>query len=182
MSVLKKYENSGTIFIVVTCLLFFSYTDSPVNAQQQAGYKTTVRLKIDASSRIKPGLEGYIKKELGSLDYVSMVTNDPDWQLSLIAETLASVKDDETVVISLLISKPFENEIFSFLVNDKYKDIFLSSSENLHELKSQILYTGNSQELHDISKRIVTDFNARFLEKERTEFNITNRNLEQLKR
>lgn len=182
MNLFKRCHHCIFIFVFVVTLLSLDYLCSAAYAQQNTGYRATVQLKIDAGSKLKPRLESYLQRELASLGYVSTATNNPDWQLSLVADTFTgSGNDDEIVIISVLVSKPFENELFSFLVNEEYKDIFLSSSENLHELKSQILYTGTLRELQLISKRIITEFSAAFLERERTEFNITNQNLKRLK-
>lgn len=166
----------------VICLIFIFSQPAPVNAQQEKVYRTTVRIKVDADEEIKLRLLSFLRRELSSLGDVRVLETNPDWELFLVADEIKSGEGNakSTVNIALLISKPFDNEMFSFLVKEKYKDLFLSSSENLYELKTQILYTGKLNELRKICERIVIDFDTKFIQQERNEFNITNENLKTL--
>lgn len=182
---MKTKQNNviqGLLFLGVITVIITAYASVPeINARQQNEYTTTVKINVDADKTLKNSIIDYLKSGLLSLGYVRIVEEKPDWQIYLVADDIGGEDiQTNTVVISLLVSKPFDNDLFSFLVNKEYKDIFLTSSENLHELKSQVLYTGNMSELRTLSNRIVNYFETRYLEKEKAEFDITNRNLERL--
>lgn len=170
------------LFLGVITAIITSYATVPeLNARQQNEYRTTVKINVDADRTLRTGLINYLESGLLSLGYVRIVEDKPDWQISLVADDIGGGDiQTNTVVVSLLVSKPFDNDLFSFLVNKQYKDIFLTSSENLHELKSQVLYTGKMRELRMLSDKIVNYFKTRYLEKEKAEFDITDRNLERL--
>lgn len=152
-----------------------------LKAQEKPQYRAGVSLNIEADSQIKPKLTNYLTSELLSLGYVDMVNDSADWKIFIVGEHLSVPSTSENlIIISVVFSKPFDNELFSFLVNEKYKDIFMVSSENLQELKSQIIYSGREEDLKILSGKIVNDFKRKFLEREKEEFDITNMNLNRL--
>lgn len=152
-----------------------------LKAQEKPQYRAGVNLNVEADSQVKLKLTNYLKSELLSVDYVDMVNDSADWKISIVSEHVSVPSTpDSLIIISVVFSKPFDNELFSFLVNEKYKDIFMASSKNLQELKSQIIYSGREEDLKILSGKIVNDFKRKFLEREKEEFDITNMNLNRL--
>jgi len=162
-------------------LLFTCYSGLVRAEQNKSSFNAGLNVKIDADQDVKGKLSDHLSRGFLALGDVNLVEENPDWQLFIVAEKTGNIKKDKNkIVISLLITKPFDKKLFSSLIKEKYRDIFYTSADKLYELKTQTIYTGQIEDLPQICEKIVSEFNTKYIQPERAEYEITNQNMKKL--
>lgn len=167
--------NTTSLYLVLLILLSPSVSLSQDNFES---YTTKVKLSVSAAKEHRSDILSFLERELSRIDYVEIVDKDPGWEMFVVADTFS--RNEDSLAVSVVVTKPFDNLQFSFLVNKQYRELFLSSSGDLHELKTQTLYTGRTDDLRIICRQIVSEFKRSFLEREKAEFAITRENLRRI--
>ena len=178
---MKFFIYKGVFILIANFAFLVVGFLSPAHAQQHKSFSTSLNIKVDADPDIKADMTNYIAGSILSLGDVRLVDQNPEWQFFIVAEKTGNINIDKTTIaISLIITKPFDRKLFSSLIKEKYKDIFYNTADNLYELKSQIIYTAGRENLRQICEKIVSEFNARYIQPARVEYEITNHNMQKL--
>ncbi len=157
-----------TLMFSFIFLLFF-----PFFAFSQDIPKYSARVKINCSSNSDVmEITSYLTRELRSLNDVSVVENNPDWELSIIVlETITKSGMKIGIVFSVVILKPISNEVLKFYLTEVGKlrpdqVAFIDLAKNdLYNFRGHWIDTGSKDDMRYICQRVVAQFDSGYLDK-----------------
>lgn len=151
-----------TAVIILSVLMFFSAQGIA------ADYSIRVSVNVTAKDDINNLITSYVTRELRSISDVVIVDTNPEWVLSIVAfEVKSKVGEKTGVAFSTVVLEPFNNEILTRMLQEKFKDIGLIITSNLNVFHTQWLQIGSDSDVRSICSKIVADFDGEHLEKQR---------------
>lgn len=138
------------------------------NARQ---FSAKVQVSISADESIKSQVDSYIKRELRSLQDVTLVDEGADWELNIIAmevSTKAGYKSG--IVLSVIIISPFKNQIVSEMFQEKYKDFGATLTKDLYRHPDHWLRAGPNDQLRSLCVELIADFDSKIIEEVRRQY------------
>jgi hypothetical protein len=124
-----------------------------------------VKVSVSADNNIKGQVESYIKRELRSLQDVTLVDEGADWELSILAMEI-STKDGykSGVVISAVILRLFDNQMISVMLQEKYRELGINLTNNLYWYSGHWLRAGSNDKLRSLCVELIAHFDSEELE------------------
>ena len=151
------------IAVLIASVLLFSPASGIA-----ADYSLRVAVNVSAKGNIKNLITSYVTRELRSLSDVVIVENNPQWELNIVAVEIRTKGGKKTgVAFSTVVLEPFNNQMLTTMIQEKYKDIGSSLTSNLYEFQAQWLQVGSESDIRSICSGIVADFDGEHLEKRR---------------
>lgn len=125
-------------------------------------FATKVQLSVSGDKNIKDLIENYMVKELRSNGDVVVTDTDPEWVINILAKETAIKEDKSSVVISVVILRPFGTSIMVSIDSRKK-----SSVRKLVRLHDQRLYIYSIDAIDKLCLEIVADYRNEHLNPER---------------
>lgn len=125
-------------------------------------FTTKVQLSVSGDKNIKDLIENYMVKELGNSGDVVVTDTDPEWIINILAKKTAIKEDKSSVVISVVILRPFGTSIMVSIDSRKK-----SSVRKLVRLHDQRLYIYSIDAIDKLCLEIVADYRNEHLNPER---------------
>jgi hypothetical protein len=150
---------------IFICLVFVA-----IPSYSQNKYSTKVKLDVVAPDKIKDEVRSYLSRELRSLGDVTIIEDKPSWSISIIIVPTDTVSGQHLgYAYATLVTQPLHTDYL-----DKYAKCDADSKEMLRGAleTGEIIYRFNVQtsatdELQEISKKLIAEFDSRFLDEER---------------
>jgi hypothetical protein len=156
--------------VIVAVFALSAHASEPGNARSPA----TVKLTVSASDSIKEPVTSCLTRELRALDHVRLVSDQPDWEISVLALEVQSTRGYRGgIAISTVIVSRFQNEKTAPLSRPDERVSGLAQASNLWDYPAHSLHLDASDRLQVMCKQIASDFDARQLEKSRKHFRDT---------
>lgn len=158
-----------TPILTLLCLLLPS--SSSAEERTLPKFSARVELSVSSSEQITGEGTSYLSRELRSLPDVTIVEQDPDWLMSVVAlEVKTKGGYTAGVAISIVILKPYKTAPLKVVVGpltpDKEKLVDMATTD-LYSYQGQWLRTGASSELKELCQGIIADFDSKHLDKDR---------------
>jgi hypothetical protein len=161
--------------LCLAALLFILVSGARAANSIEIEFNARVTVEVSATENIKGLIHSFLTRELRSLEDVLIVDEDPDYKLEVAAVELTSNKGQKTgVALSILILMPFDSELFTPLLEAKYKESSELITTNLYNLNKHWLRVGSDDDLRKICQKIVADFDSQHLESSRILFDQIN--------
>jgi hypothetical protein len=155
-------------FILAILVLFGVSATSVCAESDRKRFSATVNVSVSASDDIKGQVESYIKRELRSLQDVSLVDEGGEWQLSILAMEVSTKGGHKSgVILSVVILTPFNNQLISSMFEEEYRDFGTNFTEGLYLYPEHGVRVGSNEELRSLCFELVADFDSKHLEKSR---------------
>jgi len=156
-------------FLLPTIILIFLFGDvaraESGNANQ---FFVKVKVSVSADENIKGQVESYIKRELRSLQDVTLVDEGADWELSILALEVSTKGGYKSgVIISAVILYPFKNQMVSEMFQEKYKEFGTNLTKGLYWGPFHWLRTTSNDKLRSLCVELIADFDSEKLEESR---------------
>ena len=180
---MKKFATS--IVSVLLMAVFISLTAGNSRKVEIPEYSTTVKLNITADDEIiKNQLYSYINRELRSLGDVKVVENDPNWTIQIVALQVKNKLQVPTGIAAsvVIIKRTYAIDGLSILFKHVYginlqeqmkekgvdlEKVLKTLTDNLSDIRGHWLHVGNTDDIQRICQRLVANFDAECLKKER---------------
>ena len=131
-------------------------------------FSTTVKLTVSASENIREPVTSCLARELRALEQVRLVSDQPDWEISVLALEVQSTRGYRGgIAISTVMVSRFRNGKTANLSPPDEKVSSLAQASNLWDYPAHSLNLDASDRLQIMCQQIASDFNARQLEKNR---------------
>ena len=163
---------------VITILAIILLISPAVYCQEKAAKKDGFRIKLNvsASESLRKELNKCLTNELNAINDTIVVDNNPEWELSILAETTPTKdKSNLNIMLSVLISNPFLKNIINveqFLAS--LNPFQASYMRNYFSRSGIVIDHWLRFDVHDnltkMCKDIVADFDSKYLEKSRQIF------------
>lgn len=128
------------------------------------------RVYVDVSGdpNIKSLITSYITRELRSIGDIVVVDSKPDYKLIIVAiedHTTSGKKFGFSLAITIL--EYYREDIFRFMLKEKYKDSFRSIMADLCEFKNLLVMCDSDKNLRSTCSKIVANLDNEYLEPSR---------------
>jgi hypothetical protein len=135
-----------------------------------ARFSATAKLTVSASDSIREPVTSCLTRELRALDHVRLVSDQPDWEISVLALEVQSTRGYRGgIAISTVIVSRFQNERAALSHPDE-RVSGLAQTSNLWDYPAHSLHLDASDRLQTLCKQIAADFDAKQLAKSRNRF------------
>lgn len=166
----RNFKNFCFLIFPAIVLIFFG---NPARAESGSAkqFSAKVQVSISANESIKSQVDSYIKRELRSLQDVTLVDEGADWELNILAmeaSTKAGYKSG--VILSVVIISPFNNQIVSEMLQDKYKEFGTTLTKGLYRDPDHWLRTGPNDQLRSLCVELIADFDSKIVEEARRQY------------
>ena len=159
----------------VWIFLFTSVLSLSVSAKESPPFLGRVQVSVSASDSIKGKIESYLSRELRSLGDIVVTDDNPRWLLSIVALESESKGGYKTGVdLSVVILKPFNNQLLIDNAPEKSKEAISFLTSSLYSYSDHWLLMGAPEELRSICNRIIADFDSRYLNESRKVWRLIN--------
>jgi hypothetical protein len=142
----------------------------------KAPFVARVDLVVDAPESIERVFEQCMKKELQSIDNVTLTKDNPQYRITVMG--LPNKTQDEVLgfTFSILITRPFDMSVLRSLltstnIDDNQKRVLFIVGNNYEKIEKTSLLTCSPEELGRVCGAIVAGFNNDLLEKDRAMWN-----------
>jgi hypothetical protein len=153
----------GIVFLLVSSIAHSTGTDI-------TKFSAGVRVVVDAEKDISELVKKYINRELNSLNDVTTVNVDPDYEIHVVAVRVSTWATEIGVAISAVMFECFDNETLEPFFEPRQKDVGMQLTTSLCRLPVYLLQVGPTNELEKLCQEIVADFEAKRLEPARRAF------------
>jgi len=167
-----KHNKRAIWALIVVILIFRLSTD--LFGQELPKYSARVKVNVSADENISSRIESYIKRELRSLQDVTVVEDNANYEILIIALEPETISGHKTggIVLSILILEPIDvatlvnvlkiyNIIYPEKINQAGKIIGAQQPCCVHDFRLQ---TGPAEDLKRLCEEMVADFDSKFLE------------------
>lgn len=166
-------------WLLAFIVMFLSFSGARAESGGGTQFSAKVQVSVSAEEAIRGQVESYVKRELRSLRDVTIVDEGADWELSILAMEVSTKGGYKSgVIISAVILRPFDNQMVSALLEEKYKETGAHLTEGLYRYPDHWLRTGSTDQLRSLCVEIVADFDSQHLEKSRKLYREVRRILE----
>lgn len=163
----KKYWI--VVVVIICCVAVFICAARAGSGEiEQIKYSTTIKLVISADDEIQNQVYSYISRELRSLGDVTVVEDDPQWIIQIVAIQRKSKSGHKLgYAFSEIILSPFRPIYLKnlFCEND-YKSL-QAFTKDLVEVEGHRIRIYPEGQLQDICQELVADFDVEHLKPER---------------
>ncbi|WJW76086.1 hypothetical protein QVG61_03055 [Thiohalobacter sp. IOR34] len=159
-------------FLLPAIILIILFGNVARAAQGSANqFSAKVKVTVSADDNIKGQVESYIKRELRSLQDVTLVDEGADWELSILAMEV-STKGGYTsgVILSVVILSTFNNQMVSGMLQEKYKELGTNLTKGLYLYPDHWLRAGADDQLRSLCIKLIADFDSEKLEESRKQY------------
>lgn len=164
---MKNFKHVGLLLPAIILILVFGNT-----ARAESGganqFSAKVQVSVSADDNIKGQVESYIKRELRSLQDVTLVDEGADWELSIVAMEVSTKSGYKSgVILSVVILSPFNNQMLSGMLQEKYKEFVTNLTKGLYWYPGHWLRIDSNDQLRSLCVELVADFDSKKLEESR---------------
>jgi len=163
-------RNFKRIGFLLTTIILISLFGNVARAESGSAnqFHAKVQVSVSANDNIKGQVESYIKRELRSLQDVTLVDEGADWELSILAMEVSTKGGYKSgVIISVVILSPFNNQIVSGMLQEKYKELGTNLTKGLYWYPDHWLRAGPVDQLRSLCVELIADFDSQQLEESR---------------
>lgn len=161
------------VISVLVLLAVTSFMDNVSFSKQISvpKFKCRVQLSVTADENIKSRLQSYLEGELRSLGDISLVDDEPDYEIFVVGMTSYNTYNDIIgYSIGTTITKPFKKDTFLIIlqsanVTPNVINTFDMLTKNLSKYCTTMINTDS--DLKRISEKITATFNSDYVEAER---------------
>lgn len=176
-------------FLLTVILLSTAATDSKEPSLEHQSFWGTIQLDIVSDEEIKNQVYSYITRELRALGDVKMVKKEPYWIIHIVCMQAKSKAGDVLgFAMSTLITQPSNikehslKEMFGEKLTQWDYKVLASLFTGLHTIVSHKIYVEDPAELQRVCRRIVADFDAKYVKPEREQYQAFIKKVEDLKK
>lgn len=158
------------IFVAFSALAALNVS---AHAAETTGNQSLARVKltVSASGGIRDAVSQCLDRELRTLHDVQMVNDTPEWEISVLALSVQSTRGYRGgIAMSAVFLPRFDNEKIARLFQSTGKTAGLAQTSNLWERPGHYLHIDASDRLEVMCKQVAADFEARKLDRNRTQF------------
>ncbi|NVM55777.1 MAG: hypothetical protein HWN66_18905 [Candidatus Helarchaeota archaeon] len=166
-------HNKTAIWTLVVVILIFRLS-TDLFSQELPKFSARVKVDVTADENISSRIESYIKRELRSLQDITIVEDNANFRLSVIALELKTISGEKTggIALSTVILSPVDVSLMVNLL--KVYDVIYP--EKIVQAEEMIgtwepcrfldfsLQTGSAKDLKRLCEGVVADFDSEFLE------------------
>jgi len=165
-----NFKHIGFLLLAIILILVFGNT-----ARAESGganqFSATVQVLVSADDNIKGQVESYIKRELRSLQDVTLVDEGADFVLHVVAMEIFTTNGYKRgVVLSVLILSSFNSQSISWILKDEYKELGASLTKDLYRYSEHSLRSGSNDQLRSLCVELIADFDSEKLEEIRKQY------------
>jgi len=151
---------------IKTYVIFLAWLFPAVSfAQDMQPFSSKVFISVSGEDNIKDEVESYISQELISLGDIIVTDKEPDWIIEIIAIEVKTKSGPKSGVdLSIVLLKPFNNQIIVNLVSKESKEWVSSQTSDLYRISRHWIEIGAPEDLRSICNDIVADFNSHYIQ------------------
>ena len=126
-------------------------------------FSARVKVAVKADDDIKNTVTSYVYRELRSLNYVELVSNEPEWEISIVAMApkLINGSNKIGVTLSTVITHHVEKLMLSIMLKPELKADDMTSAFLWGSDTDHLLYVGATDDLQNLCKDIVAEFDTK---------------------
>lgn len=164
---MSSYKPHLLLFVLIVILMPFDIA----TAGEIKPWSTSVKVNVAANDNIKGQIESYIKRELRSLSDVTVVDEEAEWELQIVAMEPATKGGYKTgIILSVVIISRFPNGIMSAVVQEQYKESIKNMTGDLYYYPDHWLRVGDNDALRTMCFELSAEFDSTHLEPSRMSY------------
>jgi hypothetical protein len=151
--------------------------------QEALKFHGSVKLSISGEESIKNEITSFMSRELRELSDVTVVDENPDWEISVVAMESHLKSGQKTgFVISVVLFQHYNPKVFDILFDKKHAEVAKNLMTRAVIYLDHWLRSGSTEELKTVCQGLVADFDSKHLAEARKLRDLINQVQEQQKK